>query len=233
VAGISLAWVGRALAAREAGFLRRFSDIELIPNDLGDVVVENRSMPNAIARTYIDGEPFRTKEQITPMFFEKLQSILAAIHTARVAYVDLHKRENIIVDRDGRPHLIDFQVSVGLSQSWPGNGRVARYCVAKLQEIDIYHLKKHIARCLPETLAQEQRWQFEQPPRLIRMHRKIGVPLRTIRRKLLVWLRVRDEGGSASSEFEPENAYQNVIRDVGKTTIENSNHPIGTSNIEA
>ena len=31
-------------------------------------------------------------------------------------YVDLHKRENIIVNERGEPSLIDFQISL----SWPG-----------------------------------------------------------------------------------------------------------------
>jgi hypothetical protein len=210
--GIPMAWVGRILAAREAGFLRRLADIELVPNDLGGVVSEGRSLPNAIARSYVDGEAFRVKEQINPQFFDDLRGLLAAVHARDMAYVDLHKRENLIVGRDGRPYLIDFQVSLGLSHLWPGNGRLARLVVAKLQEIDVYHFNKHLARCVPETLTPEQRQQFQQPPGIISMHRKLAVPLRTLRRKLLVLLRVRDAGGLASSELESEDAYRQASR---------------------
>src|SRR5581483_6149542 len=112
---IPLSWIGRALARREAGFLRQLADVELVPKDLGDVVADGRVLPNAIARTYIDGEVLLLTETITPRFFDELRDLLRAIHAHDIAYVDLHKRENVIVSRDGRPYLIDFQVCFGLS----------------------------------------------------------------------------------------------------------------------
>jgi len=214
VAGVPLAWIGRALARREAGFLRRLADIELVPKGLDGVVVAGQRLPNAVARRYIEGEPFRTKEQVSPQFFEELRDLLAKVHATGMAYVDLHKRENIIVDRGGHPHLIDFQVCVGLSQSWPGNSRLARYFVRKMQEIDTYHFKKHVVRTLPQMLSAEERADYEKLPPLIRAHRKIAVPLRTLRRRLLVSLRVRDAEGRATSEFEPEDAYREKTKET-------------------
>jgi hypothetical protein len=205
---IPLSWIGRALARRESGFLRQFADIELVPKDLGDVTADGRTLPNAIARTYIDGEVLLLTEKVTPKFFDELRDLLRAIHAHGVAYVDLHKRENIIVGRDGRPYLIDFQVCFGLSRRWPGNGRLARFILKRLQEIDDYHVNKHYARCLPETLTPEEHARYLEPPPWIRAHRKIGVPLRTLRRRLLVLLGVRRDGGSATSELEPEEAYR-------------------------
>jgi hypothetical protein len=205
---IPLSWIGRALARREAGFLRQLADVELVPKDLGDVVADGRALPNAIARTYIDGEVLLLTETITPKFFDELRDLLRAIHAHDIAYVDLHKRENVIVSRDGRPYLIDFQVCFGLSRKWPGNGALARFVLNRLQEIDDYHVNKHHARCLPETLTVEEHARYLEPPPWIRAHRKIGVPLRTLRRRLLVALGVRREGGSATSELEPEEAYR-------------------------
>jgi hypothetical protein len=210
---IPLAWVGRALARREAGFLRQLADVELVPKDLGDVVANGRRLPNAIARTYIDGEVLLLTEKVTPKFFDELRDLLRAIHAHDIAYVDLHKRENIIVSRDGRPYLIDFQICFGLSRQWPGNGALARFALRRLQEIDDYHVNKHHARCLPETLTPEEHARYLEPPPWIRAHRKIGVPLRTLRRRLLVALGVRGEGGSATSELEPEEAYRSAGRD--------------------
>jgi predicted Ser/Thr protein kinase len=210
VFGIPLAWAGRVLAGREVRFLRRLADVETIPNDLGDVSVEGRVLLNAIARDYVDGEPLRVKQKISPRVFEELQELLQTMHKREMAYVDLHKLENIILSGDGRPYLIDFQVCFDISARWPGNGRFARYCLAKLQEIDIYHLNKHLVRHLSETLTAEQIRQKSTIPPLIRIHRRIGAPLRTARRKLLVLIGVRDAGGSASSELEPEDSYRNV-----------------------
>ena len=207
---IPLGWIGRALARREAGFLRQLADVELVPKDLGDVVADGRVLPNAIARTYIDGEVLLLTEKVTPKFFDELRDLLRAIHAHDIAYVDLHKRENVIVSRDGRPYLIDFQVCFGLSRKWPGSSALARFVLKRLQEIDDYHVNKHHARCLPETLTPEQHARYLEPPPWIRAHRKIGVPLRTLRRRLLVALGVRREGGSATSELEPEEAYRSA-----------------------
>ena len=213
---VPLSWVGRTLARREAGFLRQLADVELVPKDLGDVTADGRRLPNAIARTYIDGEVLLLTEKVTPKFFDELRDLLRAIHAHDIAYVDLHKRENVIVGRDGRPYLIDFQVCFGLSRRWPGNGRLARFALKRLQEIDDYHVNKHHARCLPETLTSEEHARYLEPPPWIRTHRKIGVPLRTLRRRLLVLLGVRREGGSATSELEPEEAYRSPGADGSK-----------------
>lgn len=206
--GIPLRWVGCALAARESRFLRKLADVELVPNDLGAVTSEGRLLPNAIARCYIEGASLRVKERIEPRLFDELRALLRTIHARDMAYVDLHKLENIIVDPDERPHLIDFQVSYGLSASWLGNGALAKYCLTKLQEIDIYHLNKHVMRRRPDTLSPLELLRYSSIPPLIRVHRVFAVPLRNLRRKLLVLLRVRDASGSAFSELEPEDSYQ-------------------------
>ena len=73
---IPLSWVGHGLARREAGFLRQLADVELVPKDLGDVSVDGRRLPNAIARTYIDGEVFLLTERVTPKFFDELRALL-------------------------------------------------------------------------------------------------------------------------------------------------------------
>ena len=208
ILGLPMKWLGRAASAREAGFLRQLSDVGFVPRDLGPVTAAGRLLPNAVARSYIDGDVFRDAQQVDARFFDALQSLIAVIHERGIAYVDLHKRENIVVGRDGLPHLIDFQVSLGLSKRWPGSGRLARFLVAKLQEIDDYHLRKHIARCIPETLTAEERVRFREPPSIIRWHRTLFVPLRSLRRRLLVALRIRGSGGQAHSEAEPEVAFR-------------------------
>jgi hypothetical protein len=197
--GLPMAWLGRMLAKREAGFLRRLADVELIPDDLGPVTVAGQRVASAGARRYVEGEAFRDGSDVRAAFFVELRCLLDAVHASDMAYVDLHKRENIVIDRDGRPHLVDFQVSLG---AWPGN----RWLVRKLQEMDDYHFRKHYARCLPETLTPEELRRHLEPPRLVRAHRAVAVPLRSLRRRLLVLLKVRDRSGQAGSELEPEDA---------------------------
>lgn len=212
-----MAWLGRALATREADFLRRLAHVELVPDDLGVVLAEGRELGNAIARTYVDGEAFQTAAQVRVSFFAELRRLLDAVHACDMAYVDLHKRENIIVDQQGRPHLVDFQVSFGAWPRWPGNGRFVRFVTGKLQELDDYHYRKHYARCFPETLTPEQLRQYLEPPGFVRAHRVIGVPFRSLRRRLLVLLKIRDRSGDARSELEPEDAFRSRTADVSTT----------------
>lgn len=210
--GIPLRWVGRALAARESRFLRKLADVELIPNDLGSVTSGGRVLPHAVARSYIEGEALRVKKQMELRLFDELRALIRAIHARDIAYVDLHKLENVVVDTDGRPHLVDFQTCFGLSDTWPGNGALARFCLTKLQEMDDYHVNKHMAGNLRESLTPEQIRQYLKLPLIVRAHRVFAVPLRTARRKLLVFLRVRGADGAASSELEPEEAYRGTHR---------------------
>lgn len=208
VGPIPMRWAGRMLAAREAGFLRRLADVECVPDDLGPVTAGGRRLDNAVARVFVAGEPFRDGAQVDAGFYRALQELVIALHTHDMAYVDLHKAENIIVGPDRRPHLIDFQVSYALSRSWPGNGRIARFLLAQLQAMDRYHMRKHLYRNHPEGLTADQLADWAHPPAIIRAHRRIARPLRAMRRRFLTWLRIRDDTGSAASELEPEDAFR-------------------------
>ena len=58
---------------------------------------------------WVTARPFLTRS------FHDLHRLLQEMHERRTVYVDLHKRENIIVTERGEPCLIDFQISL----SWP------------------------------------------------------------------------------------------------------------------
>ncbi|MHA1523046.1 MAG: hypothetical protein ACTSY1_01420 [Alphaproteobacteria bacterium] len=206
--GFPMAWLGRILARRELGFLHRLADIDLVPTPLGAVIAQGRELKNVAARIYIAGDVFRVREQVDAQFFADLKQLLAALHAHDMAYVDLHKRENIVVDTRGRPNLIDFQVSFGLSPSGRGKQRVARFILAHLQEMDNYHYRKHYARCLGDTLTPQELQDYLKPPGFIRAHRKIAAPLRTLRRRLLVLMKVRNKSGMAHGELVPEEAFR-------------------------
>ena len=208
VFGIPMSWLGRLLARRESGFLRRLKHIELLPKDLGPVTAGGRVLPNAIARSYVEGHPFRDPPEHRETFFADLRRLIAELHAEGVAYVDLHKRENIIVDPVGRPYLIDFQVCLATGSRWPLNGRLMRLLVGKLKEMDDYHINKHYARCMADLLSPEEIRRLKTPPGFITAHRSFAVPLRSLRRRLLVALKVRAQGGRAETEFEPEDAFR-------------------------
>ncbi len=59
--------------------------------------------------------PWATARPVSDTFFPDLNRLLKEMHERRTVYVDLHKRENIIVNERGEPCLIDFQISL----TWP------------------------------------------------------------------------------------------------------------------
>lgn len=209
VFGLPLAWLGPILARREGAFLARLCPFGGVPSPRGPLQdAQGRSLHHAVAHDFVEGEPLSPRSALGDDFFPALQQLLAAMHAQGVAYVDLHKMENVLVGRDGRPWLIDFQVSFVLPHRQPLRA-MAGPLFGLLRSGDDYHLMKHWIRLRPEQcgLGPEDLDRFR--PRWIRWHRRIGVPLRSLRRHLLVWLRVRAAGGKVASELFVEEGIRN------------------------
>lgn len=200
VFGLPLAWVGPILARREAAFLARLAPSGGVPMPRGPLRdTQGRFLRHAVAHDFVEGEPLSRRSVLNDGFFPALQRLLAAMHAQGVAYVDLHKMENVLLGLDGQPWLIDFQVSFALPARQPWRS-VLGPCFGLLRSGDTYHLMKHWIRLKPEQcgLGPEDLDRFR--PRWIRWHRRIGVPLRSLRRNLLVRLGVRAPGGHVQSE---------------------------------
>lgn len=204
---LPMRWLGRWLAARERGFMARLRGVEGVPAGLGTVRVGGRAVPAAAARTFVPGHALGHDERVGDDFFPRLAGILAAVHARGMAHVDLHKRENILVDEAGRPLLIDFQISWALPA-----GRLAAACgrplLALLQRCDDYHLLKHRLRLRPDQVPAGEAELDRLRPGWIRLHRLLAVPFRTLRRGLLAALRIRSGSCYASSEAFPEVAHR-------------------------
>jgi hypothetical protein len=204
---VPMRWLGRMLAARERWFMERLRGVAGVPAGLGPIRVGGRVVPNAVARTFIAGHALTDGERVGPDFFPRLAAILAEVHRRGIAHVDLHKRENILVDEAGGPHLIDFQISWGLPA-----GRIAaavgRPLLSVLQRCDDYHLLKHRIRLRPDQVPHGVADLDRLRPAWIRLHRLVAVPFRSLRRGLLTWLRIRSASGHAHSESFPEVAHR-------------------------
>jgi hypothetical protein len=208
ILGLPMQWLGRRLAEREARALRRLADVVGIPAELGPVSVQGRRLPNAVAHAFIAGRPFGVHDRPADDFFPRLRAILDAVHHGDIAYVDLHKRENIVVGEDGGPHLVDFQVCFGLWRPGAQRNSLLRSLLRAFQRADHYHLAKHIRLHRPDQLhlipdAVRPWW--------IQAHRFFAVPLRGCRRWLLSALGIRARGGMASSEAFPEDAVRRQL----------------------
>ena len=200
VLGLPMRWLGRLLAKREKKFLRRLAGVPNVPQLTGDIYVGERRLTHAVNHDYVPGHTLRPCEKVGITFFEEMRELVAKVHRCDVAHVDLHKRENILVGNDGKPYLLDFQISFALPKWWPGNSSPVRALLRTLQQIDIYHLHKHIARSYPDYHGRTVEEEVANAPRWIRLHRRFGVPLRSLRRDLLVKLGIRRGGGYVQTE---------------------------------
>lgn len=198
--GLPLMWLGRASMRRERTLYRLLDGLPGVPLWLGEIG------STGFAHGFVEGHPLRKGEAVADDFFPRLADLLREIHRRGAAYVDLEKRENIIVGDDGRPYLIDFQISWYLSprqggHRWPW--RVIRdlFCAA-----DQYHLLKHRRRHRPDQLTPAERARADRTPAWVQAHRAVFRPLTVLRRRLLEWLGARPKGGGRSEEQRDSHA---------------------------
>lgn len=172
--GVGLLWLGRRLCQREMGILERLQDMDQVPHLVG------RWGQTAFLYDYIEGRSLDEKPPIPDDFFEQLSHLLDRLHRRGVCYVDLNKRGNILVGRDGRPYLIDFQISLAFSR----NGRLCRL----FQREDRYHLLKHKRRLRPDLMSEQECQDSYRKSIWIQVHRILAGPFRWLRRGLMRWL---------------------------------------------
>jgi hypothetical protein len=198
---LPMSWLGRRLACHERWLLEKLSGLSGVPSLAGTVTMHGRLLRNAVARDYIDGHPLGNAKAVDDLFFHKLASLLRSMHERRVIYVDLHKRENIIVNRAGEPCLIDFQISLDWPR-WLPRGPLFEI----FRRSDEYHLMKHWSRYRADQFEREHSAFEKRRPWWIRVHRLVARPFREIRRKLLVVVGVRAGKGRVESELFAEHA---------------------------
>lgn len=199
VMGLPLFWIGRYLAYRERWFLQLLEDLPGIPRSHRVFDSDGTDMKNAVAHDFIEGKPLGLVDGVPSDFFDNLLNLLGELHRRNIAYVDLHKAENVIVGDDGLPHLMDFQISAWLPK-WFG----FRYLFKVLAQSDLYHVEKHFRTHVPDHGL--PRWISR--PWWIRLHRAIAVPVRLLRRRFLVALGVRSGSGRAHTEVAPEVSFR-------------------------
>lgn len=197
--GLPCAWIGRFLRNREARILRQFRDIDQLP----DIIkLYGR---NGVIYNYIEGKTLDEKPSIPDDFFDQLRTLLETIHKRNICYMDLNKRGNILVGQDGRPYIIDFQISLFLPAKWCCRLREA------FQKEDLYHLLKHKRKLRPDLLTEEE--QIKRPSILIRLHRIVAHPFQKLRRPVLRFLYQKDILHSVSnSNRSPENNPDRFLR---------------------
>jgi hypothetical protein len=201
VLGVPLGWLGRRLARHEIRLLEALVELKGIPSLAGQVTSRGTVLRHAVARKYIEGHPLGYREDVNESFFPALGALLRAMHERKIVYVDLHKRENILVNDRGEPCLIDFQISVAWPRRLP-----AGPMFKLLKRSDEYHLMKHWSRSRPDQCGFDEAVLRKRIPWPIRAHRLVARPFRELRRRLLVRLGVRAGKGRVETELFAEHA---------------------------
>jgi hypothetical protein len=183
-AGVPFEWLGRWLCERESRFYRACQDLPNIPKWLG------RVGKTGFVHAYVPGRPLSKEHPIPDTLFDELFALLRTLHARNVAYVDTNKPQNILQGDDGRPHLIDFQISFGLHDF--GDNFVTRAILRRLQKEDFYHVLKHKRKLRPDLMTEEEKARAKQVSWPIKVHRFVTRPYFLIRRR--TFKRLRETG---------------------------------------
>lgn len=183
-AGLPLQWLGRWLCNREMRFYANCQDLPNVPRLLGKVG------PTGLVHAYVEGHPLSRHRPIPDHFFDQLLTLLDALHARNIAYVDTNKPQNILQGDDGRPYLIDFQISFDLTDF--GNNFLTRAILRRLQKEDRYHILKHKRKLRPDLLNEQEKAAAGKVSWFIKAHRFITKPYFLIRRR--TFKRLRDSG---------------------------------------
>jgi len=180
--GIPFGWLGRALIEHEISILRYLQQIAGVPRLLG------RYGKWGLMYKYIPGVSLDQRPEIPDEFFDRLEELIKQIHHRRVAYVDMNKQGNIILTDNGRPSMIDFQISWHMPQRLLGFRRLANFILAVLQREDRYHLLKHKRRMRRDLMDEQQLKNSRRTSGWITFHRAGARPLTKLRRRILGYL---------------------------------------------
>jgi hypothetical protein len=154
------------------------------------------------------------KKTVSDDFFPTLQKILRVIHDQKISYMDMNKQENILVNENGEPCLIDFQICFHLPKRWPGNSAPARWLLGLLQQSDEFHLMKHFTRLRPDLFTPEELARAARRPWFLNIYRCVQIPLFAARRKLLTFLGFRNQSGQVDSEIFVEHGIRRTDPEI-------------------
>lgn len=133
--------LGRFLLRREHGFLTLLAGLEGVPRSLG--------FPDAdsLAIEYLPGLTLsEVNPDFLPDFFDRFGALVRQIHERGIAHGDLDQENNIVVQANGHPAIIDFGGSLHRSG-------------LPLRRLYFDLLSGHDLHCV-----ERQRRRFEQPP---------------------------------------------------------------------
>lgn len=176
---VPMRWIGRFLRNRETRFYARLQDLPGVPRLIGSVG------STGFLHEFVPGHPLSREDRVSDTFFDELENLVRTMHGRDIAYVDLNKPQNVLIGDDGRPYLIDFQISLDLPARVWLRLPFARWLLGRFQDADIYHCLKHKRRLRPDLLTDAERDRVGKRSIWIRLHRRLTRPITYLRRRTL------------------------------------------------
>lgn len=182
---LPLGLIGRLMTSSEIGKLRRCEGIPEVPRVLA------RLDAHTSVYEYIEELTLDDRPPLPADFFDRLAQALQQVHARNIVHFDLHKRGNILVDAEGRPHIIDFQIALHIGDRlllsrWLSS-RLRRW----LQSYDIYHIYKYKRRFQPQLLTEAEEKLSHNHSWPLELQRAIATPYKKMRRAGLRYLYAR------------------------------------------
>ena len=165
--------VARALLRAEARALVILDDVKGVPAlyDAG---------PDSLEREFLDGMPMQEGRPTDPEYFRLAASLLRRMHRLGVIHNDLAKEPNLLVQTDGRPAFVDFQ----LARYWPARGKLFRI----LAREDLRHLLKHKRTYCAKYLTAREKAILENPSAIARLWMATVKPVYLfVTRRIMGW----------------------------------------------
>lgn len=166
-------WLARHLLAREVRALAVLEELEGVPS----LICSDKT---TLDRSYVDGVPMQVGQPDNIDYFQDAARVLRRMHRLGVVHNDLAKEPNFLLTSDGKPAIIDFQLSWFTRERGPVFRALARE--------DIRHLLKHKRTYCPDHLTQRERAILDNPSMISKFWMRTGKPVYLfITRKILGW----------------------------------------------
>lgn len=146
-------WFGRFLGRyqirREKRIYRILENVPGVPPFLGILSRES------LAVGHVDGRPIDQFQDshLVEKILAGLRDLLDRVHRKGVVHIDSRRRNNLLVNGEGRVHLIDFAGSLYLR---PG-GWIGRWFFPILKEVDEFAFLKWKQRLAPASLSAREK----------------------------------------------------------------------------
>jgi hypothetical protein len=173
--GLPMTWLGKISVRHEARLYQTLQGIAGIPKFVG------RTGRTGFAHEFIPGGPLKRGMAVPNDFFENFSRLLTDVHERQTAYVDMNKPENVLLGEDGKPWLLDFQISFAPGNLWPILQQGVKPILKQLQHEDWYHFYKHKRHLRPDQLSPEDYIRSYRRSLPIRIHRIVSKPYFAIR----------------------------------------------------